>query len=127
MLAGTSASLAQQGVLHPLGLIQTRHFERLEDLDKQAKRLSEAPGDSKGRMLKAYYHAYQETWKQCQTEAVSYGSMRRWLFHGFWFSAIRQVPGTSAGLIIFELLRRKYGLSSDEVRISQDGYDILLA
>jgi Mitochondrial carrier protein len=123
-LAGISASFAQQAVIHPLGLIQTRHYERLEDLDTQAKRFSQSP--SKGRMLRAYYHAYQETWKQCQIEAIPYGSMRRWLFHGFWWSTIRQVPSTSAGLIIFELVRRKYGLSSEEVRISQDGYDILL-
>lgn len=124
MLAGISASFAQQGVIHPLGLLQTRHYERLEDLDNQAKRLQQSP--SRGKMLRAYYHAYQETWKQCQKEAVSYGSMRRWLFNGFWWNIIRQVPSTSAGLIMFELVRRKYGLSSDEIKVSQDGYDILL-
>ena len=90
MLAGVSASFAQQGVLHPLGLIQTRHYERLEDLDKQAKRLTKSP--SKGMMLRAYYHAYQETWKQCQIEAVPYGGLRRWLFSRFWWTTIRQVP-----------------------------------
>ena len=124
LLAGISASFAQQGVLHPLGLIQTRHYERLEDLDNQAKRLQKSP--ARGIMLRAYYHAYQETWKQCQKEAVPHGNMRRWLFSGFWWNTIRQVPSTSAGLIIFELVRRKYGLSSDEIKINQDGYDILL-
>ena len=124
MLAGISASFAQQGLLHPLGSIQTRHYERLEYLDNQAKRLQRSP--SRGRMLRAYYHAYQETWNQCQKEAISFGGMRRWLFNGFWWNTIRQVPSTSAGLIIFELVRRKYGLSSDEVKISQEGYDILL-
>ncbi len=124
MLAGISASFAQQGLLHPLGSIQTRHYERLEYLDNQAKRLQRSP--SRGRMLRAYYHAYQETWNQCQKEAISCGGMRRWLFNGFWWNTIRQVPSTSAGLIIFELVRRKYGLSSDEVKISQEGYDILL-
>lgn len=124
MLAGISASFAQQTVLHPLTLIQTRHYERLEDLDTQAKKLQNTP--SRGRMLKAYYHAYQETWKQCKREANPYGGLRRWAFSGFWWSTIRQVPSTSAGLIIFELVRRKYGMSGDEVRINQDGYNILL-
>jgi Mitochondrial carrier protein len=124
MLAGITASFAQQGVLHPLTLVQTRHFERLEDLDNQAKRLQGS--SSRGRMLRAYYHAYQETWKECKVEAKPFGSMRRWLYSGFWWNTIRQVPSTSAGLIIFELVRRKWGLSSDEIRINQDGYDILL-
>jgi len=125
MLAGISASVAQQGVLYPLTLVQTLHYERLEDLDKQAMKLSKSP--SKGRMLSAYYHAYQETWKQCKMQAQEVGGIRRWLFNGFWWNTIRQVPSTSAGLVIFELVRRKYGMGSDEVKINEDGYDILLA
>ena len=39
---------------------------------------------------------------------------------------LRQVPSTSAGLIVFEILRRKYALDEEEVRIHKDGYDILL-
>jgi hypothetical protein len=77
-------------------------------------------------MLRAYYHAYQETWRQARTQARQVGGMKRWVFRGFWFFTIRQVPSTSAGLVIFELVRRKYGLAGDEVRITQDGYDILL-
>ena len=124
LLAGMSASFAQQGILYPLGLVQTRHYERLEGLDIQARKLQGTP--SRGRMLRAYYHAYQETWQQCKQEAVPCGGMRRWLFSGFWWNTIRQVPSTSAGLIIFELVRRKYGMSGDQVKISEDGYDILL-
>lgn len=125
-LAGISASIAQQTILHPLGLVQEHHFERLEHLDEQAKRFSKTPSEVRGRMLKAYYHAYQETWRECKLEAKPYGSMRRYLYKQFLWNTIRQVPSTSAGLIIFELVRRKYGLSGDEVRINQDGYDILL-
>jgi hypothetical protein len=125
MLAGISASFTQQIVLHPLTLIQTRHYERLEDLDTQARKFSTSHV-SRGRMLRAYYHAYQETWKQCKREAIPFGGVRKWLFNGFWWSTIRQVPSTSAGLIIFELVRRKYGMGGGEVRINQDGYDILL-
>ncbi|KAF3357254.1 hypothetical protein VdG1_05912 [Verticillium dahliae VDG1] len=63
----------------------------------------------------------------CEAAAAAQGrSVRSWLYRGFWWNTIRQVPSTSAGLIIFELVRRKYGLRSDEVRINKDGYDIQL-
>jgi len=52
-------------------------------------------------------------------------SMRRWLYRGFWWNTIRQVPSTSAGLIVFELVRGKYS-GGDQVRINRDGYNILL-
>ncbi|KAL2423771.1 hypothetical protein ABEF95_007272 [Exophiala dermatitidis] len=126
MLAGMTASVTQQTVLYPLSTFQTLHYERLEDLDKKAIQLHRSDSPSRGRMLRAYYHAYQATWKQAQLQAASVGGMGRWLFRGFWWFTIRQVPSTSAALIIFELVRRKYGLTGDEIRITQDGYDILL-
>jgi hypothetical protein len=133
MLAGITASIAQQFVLYPLSTLQTLHYERLEDLDKKAVSLQnskDVPIVRRGRMLRAYYHAYQETWKQAGSQALSEGGMRTWLYRGFWWFTIRQVPSTSAGLIIFELVRRKYGQEGlgDEVRISrgQGEYDILL-
>ncbi|EXJ93665.1 hypothetical protein A1O1_02057 [Capronia coronata CBS 617.96] len=126
MLAGMTASVAQQVVLYPLSTFQTLHYERLEDLDKKAIELDRVTSTHKGRMLRAYYRAYQETWRQAQAQAAPVGGIRSWLFRGFWWFTIRQVPSTSAGLVIFELVRRKYGLSSDEIRITKDGYDILL-
>ena len=134
-LAGLAASIAQQVVLYPLSTYQTLHYERLEDLDKKAVRLQNTRSNDtsitrRGTMLRAYYFAYQETWKQATTQAVSEGGMRKWLYRGFWWFTIRQVPSTSAGLIIFELVRRKYGQAGmgDEVRILGEGggYDILL-
>jgi hypothetical protein len=50
----------------------------------------------------------------------------RWLYRGFLRSSIRQVPSTSAGLVIFELMRRKYATAADTVLIEKDGFDILL-
>lgn len=126
MLAGISASFTQQVVLYPLTTLQTLHFERLEDLDKKAVKLQRSQSPSRGRMLRAYYHAYQDTWRQSKAQAARVGGLQRWLFRGFWWFTIRQVPSTSAGLIIFELVRRKYGMVGDEVKITQDGYDILL-
>ncbi|KAI1622155.1 mitochondrial carrier domain-containing protein [Exophiala viscosa] len=125
MFAGMSASVAQQFMLYPLSTLQTLHYERLEDLDKKAVQLHRDGGASRGRMLRAYYHAYQTTWKAAKTQAVGVG-MRNWLFRGFWWFTIRQIPSTSAGLVMFELIRRKYGLAGGEVRITKDGYDILL-
>ncbi|KAF3769794.1 mitochondrial carrier [Cryphonectria parasitica EP155] len=138
MLAGISASFAQQVVLHPLGHVQVEHWEHLEYLDAQARKIrkytqANAPKSKwQWKMIHAYYHAYRETWAQCVAQAkVQEGSgpnaMRRWLYRGFWWSTIRQVPSTSAGLVIFELVRRKYGLGGEPVRINKDGYDILLA
>ncbi|KAM5356556.1 hypothetical protein ACJ41O_003202 [Fusarium nematophilum] len=134
LLAGISASFSQQVLLHPLTHFQVQHWDHLEDLDAKAARLraSRAAGNTdqprrRWRMLRAYYHAYQESLAVCVAEASSEGlSLTRWLYRGFWWNAIRQVPSTSAGLIIFELIRRKYGFGQEEVRILKDGYDILL-
>lgn len=41
-------------------------------------------------------------------------------------NTIKQVPSTSAGLVIFELVRRRYGSEAEAVKIKKDGYDILL-
>lgn len=128
-LAGISASLAQQVVLHPLSLIQTQHYARLEHLDAQAAKFAQTSPtarETRGRMLKAYYRAYQKTWAECKREAISWGGMRRYLYGHFWWNTLRQVPSTSAGLIIFELVRRKYGLGGGEVRIQLEGCDVLL-
>ena len=41
-------------------------------------------------------------------------------------NTIKQVPSTSAGLVVFELVRRRYGNEAEAVKIKKDGYDILL-
>lgn len=130
LLAGMGASIAQQVVLHPLSHLQAEHWERLEGLDAQARKLKRYAQSSKPTeksIWSAYRDAYRVTWAECVAEAQAAGlNMRQWLYRGFWWNTIRQVPSTSAGLIIFELVRRKYGLGGDQVRINRDGYDILL-
>lgn len=139
MLAGVGASVAQQVVLHPLTHLQVEHWARLEGLDAQARRLRQQqqaapphlprPKEARWGMVRAYYRAYRETWAQCRAQAAAANanaSMPRWLYRGFWWGTLRQVPSTSAGLVIFELVRRKYGLGGESVRINKDGYDILL-
>jgi hypothetical protein len=135
LLAGMGASVTQQVVLHPLSHVQAEHWERLEGLDAKARklrreaRLPPEPSNSasRWRMLRAYRDAYRTTWAECMAEAQAAGlTMRQWLYRGFWWNTVRQVPSTSAGLIIFELVRRKYGFGGDQVKINRDGYDILL-
>lgn len=134
LCAGVSASFTQQLLLHPLTQFQSKHWDHLEELDQKAARYCGSaavarPGEPRRRwrMLRAYYRAYQDTWAACAAEAAAEGQGRgRWLYRGFWWNAVRQVPSTSAGLIIFELIRRKYGFGAEEVRITKDGYDILL-
>ncbi|KAL0467848.1 mitochondrial carrier [Neurospora intermedia] len=138
LLAGMGASTLQQFILHPLTIIQAQHWERLEKIDAQARKLKEIdkerllpPAEERARfrwrMMKTYYNAYQETWASCAADAKGAGmNMPNWLYRGFWWNTIRQVPSTSAGLIIFELVRRKYGFGGEQVRINRDGYDILL-
>ncbi|KAK5629508.1 hypothetical protein RRF57_005223 [Xylaria bambusicola] len=130
LFAGIGASFAQQILLHPLTYVQIKHWDHLEDLDAKAQKVRIAIPDKpkrRFRMLRAYYHAYQETWAQCTSEASSERKgVVRFLYRGFWWNTIRQVPSTSAGLIIFELVRRKYGSHDEPVRVSKDHYEILL-
>ncbi|KAJ5775957.1 uncharacterized protein N7511_000968 [Penicillium nucicola] len=121
MMAGVVASIAQQAIQHPLSRVQDLHLGRLEYLDHQASLIP-----SRQRMMQLYYHAYQETFKRCERKALRAGGWGRWLFRGFIGRSIRQVPSTSAGLVIFELVRRRYASLADAVHIQSDGYDILL-
>ncbi|KAI9759374.1 MAG: hypothetical protein M4579_002363 [Chaenotheca gracillima] len=121
--AGILASVAQQVISHPLGLLQNRHYKRLESLDYACK-----VQNTRREILQTYYHAYQETFRQAKRSAQRAGlGWTRWLYKGFWSAMLRQVPSTSAGLIVFELVRRKYGTKGEEKRIEKDGYDILLS
>lgn len=121
MTAGIMASIGQQAIQHPLNTIQNIHFERLEHLDHQV-----SLGASRRRVFKIYYHAYRETFERCKKKSQHAGGWGKWLFNGFTGTAIRRVPSTSAGLIIFELMRRKYADFSDSVYIRKDGYGIIL-
>ncbi|KAK7188704.1 hypothetical protein DPSP01_012113 [Paraphaeosphaeria sporulosa] len=122
LLAGLSASLASQTIQHPLTELQDVHYRRLEALDFQAHQESRPSG-----IMRRYYHAYQETFRQCGKIAKRHGGWRRYLYRDFWMSTIKQMPSTSAGLIVFELVRRKYAFDTEEVIISHEGAHILLA
>jgi len=123
LLAGISAGVSSQLIQHPLTEIQDVHFRRLEALDFQAHEERSKPG----QIMRRYYHAYQESFKQCTTLAKRAGGWRKYLYKGFWATTIRQVPSTSAGLIVFELVRRKYSFENEEdVTIDRVNEKILL-
>ncbi|KAF1354523.1 mitochondrial carrier protein-like protein [Lizonia empirigonia] len=122
LLAGISAGVTSQIIQHPLTEIQDVHYRRLEALDFQAHEESRP-----GQIMRRYYHAYEQTFAQCRTLAKRVGGWRKYLYKDFWSSTIRQVPSTSAGLIVFELVRRKYSFENDEeVTIDRVDQKILL-
>jgi Mitochondrial carrier protein len=121
LLAGITASVAQNVVQHPITQVQNIHFQRLESLDYAA-----TLEHRYHNIFRLYYHAYEKTYDQCRRQARRAGGWRKWLYRGLVWNTIRQVPSTSAGLIVFEIVRRKYADYGDAVRIEKDGYDVLL-
>ena len=121
MLAGIAASVAQQLIHHPIGIIQNIHYKSFAVLDGVIKNNQPA-----SQIIGENYGTYGKTYKHCQISAKEHQGWRRWLYRGFFWSAIRQVPSTSAGLIIFELARRRFSTDSEIVKIKQDGYKIYL-
>lgn len=121
MLAGITATIAQQVVLHPIALVQTIHHDSLTRLHDQV--ISSGPSSQSSNTS---FWGYGKTYRRCLTYARRLGGWRRWLYRGFWLNTVKQVPSTSAGLVIFELVRRRYGSEAEAVRIEKDGYDILL-
>ena len=124
LLAGISATVAQQIIQHPLSLIQEVHYERLESLDLLLAKDHHHPSTS--QTMKIYRHSYKKTFEGCATQAKRLGSWRKWLYRDFAVNTFRLIPSTSAGLVIFEFVRRRYADESEAVRIEKDGYDILL-
>lgn len=120
--AGVAASIMQQLVQHPVQAVQNVHYERLEGLDHAARQ-----EHSRGKMMSSYYKAYRKTFMQCEALALRSGGWRIRLYKDLVYHTLRQVPSTSAGLIVFELVRRRYATDADVVRIKKDGYDIFLS
>ena len=120
-LAGITASVAQQTVSHPLSRVQEVYFRSIEALDREAKMSKHSY-----EVLQSHLRRYERTFELCASRVKKAGNWRKWLYRGFWWNTIRQVPSTAAGLIIFELVRKRYGITAEEVKIEKDGYDILL-
>lgn len=123
LLAGVSAAIAQQAVFHPLSKIQALHHAVPEqaihphvmnqcqkELNGQTSRRSR----SMYATIRLYFYVYYLTFAQCRVMASksSEKGLLRWLYRGFLMSTIRQIPSTSTGLVVFELLRRRYGIAN---------------
>ncbi|KAL8704870.1 MAG: hypothetical protein Q9201_001986 [Fulgogasparrea decipioides] len=121
LVAGISASVAQQVIHHPVDLVQGIYYRSLAAIDNKSR-----PSMPVSQTVTMYLKAYQKTFQQCRARANCLGGWRSWLYRGFLWNTVKQVPSTSAGLIIFELVRRRYGSEAETVRIEKDGYDILL-
>ncbi|KAL5114983.1 hypothetical protein ACEQ8H_007156 [Pleosporales sp. CAS-2024a] len=121
LLAGVSASVTSQLLMYPLTEIQDVHYRRLEALDLQAHQENRPL-----RIMSRYYHAYGKTFAQCRQLAKRAGGWRKYLYRDFFMGTIRQVPSTSAGLIVFELVRRKYSFEHEQVVINHKDARILL-
>lgn len=122
-IAGVAATLGQALIQHPISRLQEIHYGRLEWIDAHDYH---KPGEFKTKALKLYTAAYRKSWKQCLAIARREGGLRRWLYKDFFMTTLRQSPSTAAGLIAFEYLRRMYGNDDEAVRISKDGYEIVL-
>ncbi|KAL8791184.1 MAG: hypothetical protein Q9213_000141 [Squamulea squamosa] len=119
LVAGIAASIAQQLVQHPISLVQEIHCRSLAAYDKTSK-----ASVSIAQHLRDYSSAYQKTFLDCQARANQLGGWRIWLYGDFLRSTIKQVPSTSAGLIMFELVRRRYSIDAEVARIQKDGQNI---
>jgi hypothetical protein len=109
LLAGSLAAVALQLVQYPLGKVQKVHLIRLEAIDF-ANIKHHLP------TWHMYVEAYPNTWKQINRLIIkdANGSWLRWLYGGFVRSTLVCLPGTSIGLIVFEIMRLRY---SDEVEL----------
>ena len=121
LLVGICLTISQQVVQYPLGLLQNIHYSRPEVLDQELKN----PGTQE-TALQCYRKAYKETFRQCATQAQKSGGWARWLYRGFFTNTARQILNTSAGLINFETMRRRYADENESVRIRRDGCDMLV-
>ncbi|KAL8841767.1 MAG: hypothetical protein Q9170_000800 [Blastenia crenularia] len=121
LIAGMTASVAQQIIHHPISLVQDIHHRSLPIFDRKNK-ISVPIAHT----VWMYAGAYRKTLQECRIRADALGGWTRWLYRRFFWNTIRQVPSTSAGLIIFELVRRRYKIENEVMRIQKDGYSIVL-
>ncbi|KAL8726629.1 MAG: hypothetical protein Q9166_006588 [cf. Caloplaca sp. 2 TL-2023] len=121
LFAGIAASVSQQIIHHPISKMQDIYYMSLPIFDRRGRKSA-----SISQHLGMYLNAYQKAFQQGHDRANQVGGWKRYLYRGFFWNTIKQVPSTSAGLIIFELVRKRYGTDTEAARIEKDGYDIIL-
>ena len=121
LLAGILASITLQLIQQPLTRFQRIYFGSLQSLDRLSKGQMSRKQQQKNSKV-----AYHKTYEKCVAQARTSGGWRIWMYKGLIMNTLKQVPSTSAGLVIFEMVRRRYADETTAVRIEKDGYDILL-
>ena len=125
-LAGVSAAIAQQIVFHPLSKVQALHHVMSEQANyshimNQCRKELTVPACRQTQpayaTLRRFFYIYYQTFAQCRIMASKSDTkgLLRWLYHVFLMSTFRQIPSTSTGLVVFELLRRRYGIVDHKV------------
>ncbi|KAF3941706.1 hypothetical protein ABW19_dt0203708 [Dactylella cylindrospora] len=126
LFAGASASFASQAAFHPLNQIQNVHMNRLEDIDRANAKVAAGLQKHTYGWWTRYSHAYEKTFLDCRNLASANGGWGRWLYQGYLWNTIKSTPSTAAALIVFELVRRKFGEEVGLVSIQHDGFEIVL-
>lgn len=108
LFAGAAASVALQVVQYPLGKIQKLHIIRLEAVEQinNPHHLYKPY-----KVMRELAFAYYKTFKQVDRLRIKTagGSWLVWLYGGFWRNTIMSLPGSSIGLMVFEIMRVRYG------------------
>ena len=129
-MAGIFAAVTQQIVFHPLSKTQamhhavsehTHHPYALKQCEKELIGQTSRQIQSAKATLKPYFRTYYHTFARCRIIASKSNTkgLLRWPYNGFLMSTIRQIPSTSTGLMVFELLRRSDGIANNNVTATQ--------
>ncbi|ODV91021.1 hypothetical protein CANCADRAFT_25602 [Tortispora caseinolytica NRRL Y-17796] len=111
LIAGVCAAVSLQTIHYPFSRIQDIHTKSLELIDFDA-----ASATAKTRPLSTihlYRHAYSHTLKSIWK--LGHNSIRgtsKWLYKGFARSIFTSIPGSSIGIIVFEIFREAADVDS---------------
>ncbi|KAM3160201.1 hypothetical protein ACU8KH_06538 [Lachancea thermotolerans] len=125
-VGGVSAALLLQMIQYPFAKLQKMHLSRLEVLDMYSKAkiadeakpttstISPKPNHTRiklrpksRRLFHIYYHSYLDTFQHIYFIQKNTGSTLRWLYKGFTRNTLAIIPGTTAGLLLLEVMRNK--------------------
>ncbi|KAK6498537.1 hypothetical protein TWF481_011125 [Arthrobotrys musiformis] len=124
--AGASASFASHAAFYPLNQIQNAHLKQLEFIDRSNALAAAGLKKHSYGWWTRYSHSYEQTYKDCRDLAIKNGGWRRWLYKGYLMNTMKSTPSTAAALIVFELVRRKFGEEVGLASIQHDGFEIVL-
>ncbi|EWC43524.1 hypothetical protein DRE_07486 [Drechslerella stenobrocha 248] len=123
LLAGAGASFTSQAIFHPFNQVQNVHLRQLEFMDRTT---ATARNNHPYKWWARYSDAYRQTYLDCKSLANTNNGWRKWLYQGYLLNTVKSTPGTAAVLIVFELVRRRFGEDVGAASIQHDGFKIVL-